>query len=1711
MEKRIWRAKMPNRYIDPEPALDPSEDLQWLFEEHGNAATTTTTELPPRDDLITFDPAQHTSEWNKNIQWRDCPEEWKPTITAMIQEYWDCFSQAGMHRHIRGFTFHIDTGPTKPIDCKPPRYGPHESQVIKKLVDALQKKGIIEDDDGPYGSLVVLAGKPNQDHAHWSQYVFRLCISYRPLNGVTRPFTFPILRCDDAVEDIGGATVAITLDLDAGYWQVLVHSSSRPKTAFYIPKGKKRWKNMPMGLQNAHAFFVAMVTKIQERWEQYYDDHKASLIEKTTRLLNNNTTGKVRTEQEVAGLIAVGKPGSAVIVDDVILYARNVPTLIAYTLAMLEMFVVYRVTIKLRKTRFLPARAEFVGVDVTASGNIPAQSKFEQVRTLAPPKSVADWRMLVGFFGFYRQWIPWYEERIIRWRDKYKQLDKPRGTFISSDACQDEEETQVQELWEDADDKLLEDLKQAILDGPVLKRPDYNKRFYLKTDWSKHAMGAALLQAEDSDEAREAERQETQDHKCRFDKTLGQLRLRPVMFLSRKCKGPEIDYHSYWGETATGRWAMNKLRKYLLGREFTWITDCSGVQKFFETEMDPTHTMQRWKMEMLRFQFTIIHRPARMLAECDLLSRYNQKADALRESLAETAPNPDHVKSPTLQTMTATRWPTICHGPPTRDRTERAQLVDRTRTTSWWTEGPHTADTAAESVDIGLTPATQDDSEWLIITHASITTANMSPSQFAEEVAARQQHQKITTIIMMWAPGTDDIHIQEITRQVLNTFRRQTEWTTRRITTVGVANRPDNSQRWTTIIFQHGRQDGHVRRTEHSAITAGESCDDVLGWIPPRYDICRPRVEKVIRDPATGTTMLARENGQLQMLKVVDTDHPVEAYDANLHVSISEQTGVDLARPFTSREWFTLLGRKNEGSDGIPTQKESDTLRHLAPTGIWVHAMLTAWQDDTDQQRQRMAPVEAYGENDDAKVAYVAIPINRWTTYPTPSRQQWQAAQQEDPDLHQMAEALRSHKELPKGKLDDKRWYKGWEEDLYVLDEGLVHKWERPKGTRVRQVLRRTVPRSLRRAIIAAYHATPMAGHVGLAKTYWRIAVRFHWPGMFDDVREAVLGCAICNVANASNHEQRQKLGEISTGRQPFDVIAIDVWIPGTTNPDDKIKNKQAVLTGICTMTGFAITGFIDKVQSAEIAVAAFQYIFTPFGFPTLVMLDAASTHHREVVRFLEMLNVPYYMAPPQAHNAIMSERFHRYLNKVQKIHAADTQVYNQWKLGTLFAAYAWNASPIDGTDIVRSFVAIGKHFKFPLDVEDYGEAERYLTGREMEQAVEHIQTAFPLWFQQLEILKAINADRRKEHRDRKNATRKGIQFEVGDIVMVRKQIQSNAAEGRPAKLALAQRGPYRVIGTEGNGSYKLLKVPTTASMTKAQKKPVIERAFRMEKLPQTVVIHKRVNTADTRLVGLKETLNQRPLEHSLGFLDFGRYVQNNGDGTTNGAHAFVKYNELEPDPPELEEPSSDEDEDNTVQTPVTYTPVQQGKHKVSIHTPQTRTQRCKSLWQQIRASKDKLFIIKDKDAVDPLFTWYVVQVDLDESVEQKARSLGEYHVRWFIPNQQEATKTITKKCAYWPWVKELKPDGNFGATIACRPKKAEALLRKRPYSYGWYQKTINLVEQGVYGPFDFEARYKIPEAAWTTLEAKADEEDIQIDNLHKVAPLRKYQRQAKG
>jgi hypothetical protein len=102
-----------------------------------------------------------------------------------------------------------------------------------------------------------------------------------------------------------------------------------------------------------------------------------------------------------------------------------------------------------------------------------------------------------------------------------------------------------------------------------------------------------------------------------------------------------------------------------------------------------------------------------------------------------------------------------------------------------------------------------------------------------------------------------------------------------------------------------------------------------------------------------------------------------------------------------------------------------------------------------------------------------------------------------------------------------------------------------------------------------------------------------------------------------------------------------------------------------------------------------------------------------------------------------------------------------------LFASYAWNASPIDRLDVIRSFAAKARTFRFPLDTQMDG--EEVMIPTEGEEALEHLETMFPLWYRQKTLLKTLNEERRRRHRELMNQGKKQRTFKINDIVVVQK------------------------------------------------------------------------------------------------------------------------------------------------------------------------------------------------------------------------------------------------------------------------------------------------------------------------------------------------------
>ena len=167
----------------------------------------------------------------------------------------------------------------------------------------------------------------------------------------------------------------------------------------------------------------------------------------------------------------------------------------------------------------------------------------------------------------------------------------------------------------------IEDVLNAVMSDPVLKRADINKRFYVRTDASSVGHGNALLQPGDDATSLAAMNREINGGPCEFETNIKcSLKLHPIGFSARKCAKNEKYLHSYYSEALGVNFAIQKWRPFLWGKEFTVITDCNALKWLHNYDGD-NGAVKRLQFGILGYNFTIAHRPAYLNQDCDALSR----------------------------------------------------------------------------------------------------------------------------------------------------------------------------------------------------------------------------------------------------------------------------------------------------------------------------------------------------------------------------------------------------------------------------------------------------------------------------------------------------------------------------------------------------------------------------------------------------------------------------------------------------------------------------------------------------------------------------------------------------------------------------------------------------------------------------------------------------------------------------------------------------------------------------------------------------------------------------------------------------------------------------------------------------------------------------------------------------------------------------------
>lgn len=182
--------------------------------------------------------------------------EEKQKLANFLKEYQSSFSCSSSDMGKTDLVKHsINTGNARPIKQPPRRIPLAKMAEVRREIDDMLEREVIETSDSPWSSPIVLVKKKDG--------TIRFCIDYRKINDVTVKDSYPIPRIDTTLDALSGAKWFSTIDLKSGYWQVEMKPEDKPKTAFSIPGGG-HWQflKMPFGLCNAGATFERLMERV---------------------------------------------------------------------------------------------------------------------------------------------------------------------------------------------------------------------------------------------------------------------------------------------------------------------------------------------------------------------------------------------------------------------------------------------------------------------------------------------------------------------------------------------------------------------------------------------------------------------------------------------------------------------------------------------------------------------------------------------------------------------------------------------------------------------------------------------------------------------------------------------------------------------------------------------------------------------------------------------------------------------------------------------------------------------------------------------------------------------------------------------------------------------------------------------------------------------------------------------------------------------------------------------------------------------------------------------------------------------------------------------------------------------------------------------------------------------------------------------------------
>lgn len=260
----------------------------------------------------------------------------------------------------------------------------------------------------------------------------RICLDPHDLNLAIKREHFQLPTLDQITTKLANAKYFSKLDANSGFWQISLDDESAKLCTFATPYGRYCFLRLPYGIKSAPEVF-------HKRYKKIFDLEGVELY-----------------------------------IDDIIIWGSTKAEHDKRLLEVFKLAKLHNVTFNKEKCKFGLTEITFMGHKFTKDGYYPDESKIKAIKKMPVPQNKQDVQRFLGMVTYVSRFVP-----------NLSKINSPLRELIKKD---------VAFHWSDRHMESFQELKQKLVEHPVLQYYDINKPVILSVDSSKDGVGACLLQ-----------------------------------------------------------------------------------------------------------------------------------------------------------------------------------------------------------------------------------------------------------------------------------------------------------------------------------------------------------------------------------------------------------------------------------------------------------------------------------------------------------------------------------------------------------------------------------------------------------------------------------------------------------------------------------------------------------------------------------------------------------------------------------------------------------------------------------------------------------------------------------------------------------------------------------------------------------------------------------------------------------------------------------------------------------------------------------------------------------------------------------------------------------------------------------------------------------------------------------------------------------------